>query len=212
MAGVGSGWKQVWREPGFPRRALFSLALLVIGLVVQAQFLMWNEDRAGAVLDDPVLALFAPRVFSALTFGLIYAALLATVIVLLRHPHRLLLVAQGYGLLALVRVGLMYCVPLDPPPQIIPLRDPLVEVVGTGRVLTRDLFFSGHTATLFLLFLALPKGWLRRSMLPTCVVVASLTVWQHTHYVIDVLVAPFCAYAVWRVVSAFSARAARTAS
>jgi membrane-associated phospholipid phosphatase len=173
--------------------------------------MMWNEDRPGAVLADPVLALFGPRDFSAVTFGLIYAAMLATVLGLLRRPARLLLVFQGYAVVAFVRIVVMYCIPLDPPETIIPLRDPLVEIVGTGRVLTRDLFFSGHTATLFLFFLALPRGWLRGAVLVACVLVAALTVWQHTHYVVDVLVAPFVSFAAWRLVSAVSAREERIA-
>ncbi len=37
------------------------------------------------------------------------------------------------------------------------LNDPLVEFFGTGQTLTKDLFFSGHTATLLILFLVSEK-------------------------------------------------------
>ena len=51
----------------------------------------------------------------------------------------------------------MWATPLDPPPGMIVLEDPLVQLFGgASRPLTRDLFFSGHTSTMFLLFLAVP--------------------------------------------------------
>jgi len=47
----------------------------------------------------------------------------------------------------------MYSAPLDAPERLILLNDPFVQFIGSGEALTKDLFFSGHTATLFLLFL-----------------------------------------------------------
>jgi len=50
-------------------------------------------------------------------------------------------------------------VPLEPPPGQIPLADPLVAL-GTGVTLQKDLFFSGHVATLVLCGLVLPgRAW-----------------------------------------------------
>ena len=59
--------------------------------------------------------------------------------------------------MVVVRMCAMYMLPLDPPVNMIILNDPLVEFFGTGQTLTKDLFFSGHTATLFILFLVSEK-------------------------------------------------------
>ncbi len=188
-------WRLAWARPAFRWDLLLTVVFLVIVVVVQARYLVWNEGRSGVVLADPLLARFEPRDFSTLTFGLIWLAIALSAFALGRLPRHLLWAFRGYALLALSRMTLMYLMPLDPPATIIPLRDPLVELFSTGAdPLTRDLFFSGHTATLFLLHLVLPSGWLKRALLACALVVALLTVWQHTHYVVDVLVAPFVAY------------------
>jgi len=76
-----------------------------------------------------------------------------------------------------------------------PVLDPLVQVFGTGEVLTRDLFFSGHTATLALLALLAPGRTSRRFFVVCTLLVAVCVLWQHVHYTVDVLVAPFFAFA-----------------
>ena len=197
--------KAAWRAPGIRKQAILTAVVLVAALVAQGQFMLWNEGRTGAALPDPVLTIFPPVEVSNLTFTLIYGALVLGIGVLAREPNRLFHAFQGYAMLALIRVGMMAVTPLDPPPSIIPLRDPLVELIGTDAPLTRDLFFSGHTGTLFLLFLALPKGRVRSTMFLLAIVVGSLTVLQHTHYVIDVLVAPFVAYGSYRLVGRWRA-------
>ena len=159
-----------------------------------ARFLSWVERRPGVVLPDPVLALFPPRDVTWLTFGLVYVGLITAMVVLLPHPRRLVLGAQAYSVLVLFRMAVMAVTPLDPPPTTLPLADPLVQVFGTGEVLTRDLFFSGHTSTLALLALLAPGRASRRFFVVCTALVAVCVLWQHVHYTVDVLVAPFFAY------------------
>ncbi|MDH3251922.1 MAG: sphingomyelin synthase family protein, partial [Ignavibacteria bacterium] len=90
-----------------------------------------------------------------------------------------------------IRMCAMYVLPLDPPEGMIILRDPVVEVFGPGAVLTRDLFFSGHTGTLFILFLTARMTALRLLFGIATLTVAVLLLWQHVHYTVDVLAAPF---------------------
>jgi membrane-associated phospholipid phosphatase len=97
--------------------------------------------------------------------------------------------------MVIFRMIAMYLLPLDPPPAMIPLQDPMVEFFGTGKLLTRDLFFSGHTSTLFLLFLVTPRGILKSLFLGCTILVAVAVLVQHVHYTIDVFAAPFFAYA-----------------
>jgi len=181
---------------------------LVAVLAVMARFLSWVERRPGVVLADPVLALFPPRDVTWLTFGLVYIGLLTTFVLLLPHPRRLVLGAQAYALMVLFRMAVMAVTPLEAPPDTIPLRDPLVQILGTGEVLTRDLFFSGHTATLALLTFLAPSRASRRFFMVCTLLVAICVLWQHVHYTVDVLVAPFVAYASRELVFALHPRAA----
>ena len=104
----------------------------------------------------------------------------------------------------------MWLTPLDPPYDVYPLMDPLVEYVGTGMPLTKDLFFSGHTSTLFLLFLVTPTGVLKRLFLACTVLVACAVLVQHVHYAIDVFVAPFFAYAAFAITRRLNRTTSRT--
>jgi hypothetical protein len=191
----------------FRIQSAVTLPVLVLVLALLARFLERNEARQGVVLADPLLALFQPHDVTWLTFGLIYIGLIAAIVYLLRHPAILLVAMQAYALMVVFRIIAMSLVPLEPPPTMLPLNDPLVEVFGTGRLLTKDLFFSGHTSTLFLLFLVTPPGRLKSIFLACTVLVACCVLLQHVHYGIDVFVAPFVAYASVRIVRLYQSRA-----
>ena len=175
-----------------------SITALVATLGFFARFLAWVEQRAGATLPDPILQFVSPRDFTWLTFGLIYVAVVVAIITLSVLPKALLLAIQSYTVMVWARAAMMYLVPLEPPEGLIVLQDPLVQLVGDGNAPTKDLFFSGHTSTMFLFFLVSFQKKLKMLFLACTVLVATFVVWQHVHYVIDVAVAPFVAYASYR--------------
>jgi hypothetical protein len=82
----------------------------------------------------------------------------------------------------------------------IPLSDPFAEYFTAGSVMTKDLFFSGHTATLFFLFLITEKKILRYIFLCATMAVAILVLAQHVHYTIDVFAAPFFTYGAYKAI------------
>jgi hypothetical protein len=100
--------------------------------------------------------------------------------------------------LALVRIAMMYCIPLEAPPGMVLLVDPVVGEFGDGPNWAKDLFFSGHTSTTFLCALSVRTRALKLAGFTACAGVATLILLQHAHYTIDVLVAPFVAFAVAR--------------
>ena len=196
-------WTTAWRDPRFRLRIFLTVPALVASLLVLARFLTWNEVRPGAVLRDPVLALLPPRDLTGLTFGLIYLGLFFGVARLAREPRALVVALQAYVLMVLFRIAAMGVTPLEPPPGMIPLHDPLVRLFGPGALLTKDLFFSGHTSTLFLLALVVPgRRWNALFLVSTAAVGISV-LWQHVHYTIDVLAAPVFAYASFRIAVLF---------
>jgi hypothetical protein len=192
---VARAWVSLWAERSFRRELVLTAAALPLVLTLMGRFLSWVEHRPGVVLPDRVLAAIPPRDVTWVTFALVYAGILTSVAVLLPHPRRLLLGLQAYVVLLLLRMAVMWVTPLEAPPGMIPLEDPLVQVLGTGPVLTKDLFFSGHTSTAFLLALMAPGRTTRAFFLAFTAAVATCVLWQHVHYTVDVLVAPVFAFA-----------------
>ncbi len=198
---IREAWTEAWRDRGFRQQAALTAPALGLALAALARFVRWVEGRPGATLPDPLLALLPPRDVTWLIFSLVYAGLIAGVALLSRRPRDLLAAVQAYAVMVAFRIAAMWMTPLDPPPGMIELRDPFVEGLGTGQLLTRDLFFSGHTATLFLLFLAVPGRLAKGVFLACAALVGACLLWQHVHYAVDVLAAPVFAWASWRVVA-----------
>lgn len=193
-------WTQAWADNTFRLTAIVLAFFLPVTLIGFRAFLDVVELRQGVVLADPLLPLFTPTDLTWITFALIYGGLLFAIMTLVPQPSLLLRMIAAYIILVLIRIVCMYAVPLDPPPGMIPLVDPLVELFGaSGKTLTRDLFFSGHTATLFLLGLGLPVRHQSVLLFLATGAVALCVLVQHVHYTIDVLVAPLAAYTAFRL-------------
>ena len=94
----------------------------------------------------------------------------------------------------------IYLVPLEPPVNIIPLVDPVIEsLFYGGQVLLKDLFFSGHTANLILIGLIVEQKMIKNILLISGVMVGTMVLLQHVHYSIDVLAAPFFSFATYKI-------------
>ncbi|MGB5850005.1 MAG: phosphatase PAP2-related protein [Ignavibacteriaceae bacterium] len=190
-----------WKELITNRRTelIITVLFLAVILFIFPNFLAFVEERQGVILADPILELFNPIDLTWLTFALIYISLIVAIFIFAAKPEILLLALQSYSLLVIFRMMVMYSAPLDAPEKLILLNDPFVQFFGSGEVLTKDLFFSGHTATLFLLFLLSDKKQLKIIFLISTVLVGIAVLLQHVHYTIDVLAAPFFAYASYRI-------------
>ena len=197
-----------WKEFFTIRKTelIITVLFLAVILFVFPNFLAFVEGRQGVVLADPILELFKPIDLTWLTFGLIYLSLIVAIFSFAAKPDILLLALQSYSLLVIFRMMVMYSAPLDAPERMILLNDPLVQFLGGGEVLTKDLFFSGHTATLFLLFLVSDKKRLKIIFLMSTVLVGIAVLLQHVHYAIDVLAAPFFAYSSYKIVTIINER------
>ncbi|OGU35175.1 MAG: hypothetical protein A2068_01170 [Ignavibacteria bacterium GWB2_35_6b] len=187
-------WKNKFSERGFRNEFLIVISILIISLISLSNFLLFNELREGEVVADPVLNLFSPVNVTWLTFLIIYAGLIIAVIYLIKFPEQLSLAFLTYSITALMRLIAMYTLPLNPPVNIIPLNDPFVQLFGTGNILLKDLFFSGHTSTLFILYLIIENKKLKTFFLLLTISVAVCVLIQHVHYTVDVLAAPFFTY------------------
>jgi hypothetical protein len=199
-------WAEALHSRRFTLLTVGTFAGLIAALISLNRFLQFNERRTGVTLVDPVLARLPAADLSVPLFVLIYGTLVLALGSLAQKPRALLVALQAYALLATFRIGMMYCIPLEAPPGMIMLVDPFVRAFGDGPNWAKDLFFSGHTSTTFLCALSVRSRGLRLLCLATCASVAALVLVQHAHYTIDVLVAPFVAFASQRLAHHASAR------
>ncbi|MCX6169324.1 MAG: phosphatase PAP2-related protein [Ignavibacteriales bacterium] len=196
---IKSIWKEALSDKTFRIKFVITIILLALVLFFLANFLAYNEHRPGVPLNDPFLSSFNPVDLTWLTFILIYGGLITALVFLSFHPARMLTALQSYTLISALRMITIYFLPLEAPVRIIPLTDPFVEFFGGGTTLLRDLFFSGHTSTMFLFFLTAKGKKLKVAFLVCTFLVASFVLLQHVHYTIDVIAAPFFAYTGYRI-------------
>ena len=191
---IRRNWGEFWLNTRRRNELLVSLASLTAVMLVTLKFLHYNEQRVGVRVADPLLAMIPPVDLSILTFVLLYLGLIATVSLLMAQPHRLLIGIQVYAVYATLRMLSMWLIPLEPPEGMIPLRDPLMFWAHTGVQLNKDLFFSGHTATMFIFYLVIPKSRTKSIFLFGFIIMACCLIVQRVHYSVDVLSAPFYCY------------------
>ena len=187
-----AAWPAAWQQPAFRYRLLITLLLLVLLVANLPQFFAWIQARPGTQLPDPLLAQLPPHDVSWLTFIVIYLSAGVACAYVLPRPYVLLRLLGAYWLMQICRVMLLALLPLDPPAGLIPLRDPIIDTfiyVAAGPI-TKDLFFSGHTATVMLLALAMGPGQRRQWLLAATTLVGLFVLVQHVHYTYDVVAAP----------------------
>jgi hypothetical protein len=182
-------------------------AIIVTAVIIAfSHFLHFIEQREGVALDDPILKTFNPIDLTWLTFALIYLSLIIFIITTFNKPNKLLIAFQAYGLMLIFRTIAMYITPFEAPAAIILLNDPFVQFFAKGDILTKDLFFSGHTGTLFLIFLLAENKTLKTIFLILTLMVGTAVLLQHVHYSIDVFVAPFVAYGSYKIIKKLHTR------
>jgi signal transduction histidine kinase len=199
-------WQSFFSNKRTRTQFILTVVLLAILMLSFSQFLQFIEKRKGVTLPDPLLNTFSPINLTWLTFSLIYLSIIWFVISIRKDPFKLMIALQSYGLMVIFRTMAMYLVPFEPPETLLSLNDPFVQLFGKGEILTKDLFFSGHTGTLFLLFLLTESKKLKILFLISTVIVGIAVLLQHVHYSIDVFIAPFVAYTAFRIIKVLHER------
>jgi membrane-associated phospholipid phosphatase len=163
------------------------LATLIPILCFFPYFFQAIEQRHGILLDDPVLRALSAHDVSVPLFIMIWALSLLSIVRAVQNPWMFLTFLWAFIPLTLFRMLTITLVPLDPPAGLVGLVDPLSNFFYGPKFITRDLFFSGHTSSVFLLYLCLPGKADKKLALVATLTVAILLLVQHVHYTLDVL-------------------------
>jgi PAP2 superfamily protein len=195
-----------WHEALKNRRFILQFVLLVIAIPLVVSFMPYYfhsviGPKRGAFLNDFILNLLAPQDHSWIIFGLIYLSLIITLQGIAKHPRSILLGLKCYLAITILRMIAMYIFTLEPPDGIIPLHDPIVDVIAYGGVVfNKDLFFSGHVSTLTLFVLLEERSILKKLLIISTVLVAGLILFQKVHYTIDVIMAPIVTAILFKLI------------
>lgn len=200
-------WREALARPGFVRALVVLLALAAVEVLVLPRFFGWLGQRPGFRPADPLLPLWEPVDVSVATFLVLYGSLVLVLRAIAHRPYVVLRGVAAYVVLVLLRMLAMALVALEPPPLIIPLVDPVSQAFYPGAApFLKDLFFSGHTATMVLLVLLAPPGPVRWWAVAGTVAVATLVLVQHVHWTVDVLAAMPAAWMAWALAGRMLAR------
>ena len=191
-------WRSNWQYPAFRKKTVIGIIGLVLVFSFLPFFFQIIEKRPGVQLNDWVLNRLPALDISLVIFIFIWSAALLAFIRVYQQPDIFVLMAWSYLLLTVIRMITLSLVALNPPKYLLELKDPLSNLFYGNTFITKDLFFSGHTSTIFMIYLCLQKKSDRVFSLLASLVVAFLLLVQHVHYTVDVVAAPFFAYGcVW---------------
>lgn len=166
-----------------------SVVVLVFGFWTIFSSMPYAELREGVVLKDWAHVLLpTPVDLSTAIFIVTYAATILILIHLVKRGIYFTSMAFiAYGFILVLRSFFIINVPLDPPEGIIVLRDPLISFFTTEEYhYTKDLFFSGHTASVFFFAYITRENWLRKLLFSMGLFVIVAISVQRVHYSIDI--------------------------
>ena len=187
-------WQLAWQSRPFRRQTISGVITLIAVFIFLPFFFQAIEKRNGTVLNDWVLALLPPHNVSLFIFISIWVVTILIFIRMAQSPDIFIVFLWAYVLLCILRIATISMVALNAPKGLIELADPVSNFFYGHSFVTKDLFYSGHASSVFLIFYCLKKKSDKTVGLIGALIVSSLLLIQHVHYSIDVVAAPLFAY------------------
>lgn len=192
---VKTSWKQWWSVKNFKLHLLSTIILFGTVMYFSCLYLSIWEARNGIIIEDPLLNMLSPRDFSIPIFFIVHSSTIITFILLQKNPPLLLKAFQGYSIALLLRTISIYIVALEPPKGMIFLNDPITSTfLNSVHVVTKDLFFSGHISAMCVYIYFAQNNFWKRYLMFITPILAAMILWQHVHYTLDIIAAPFFTY------------------
>lgn len=184
-----STWSEAWASSLFRKKVIIGILLFPSILFILPTFFSKIEARQGIVLNDWLLQRIPSMDFSVVIFILVWSTSLLILVRCIQKPAIFLMTLYFLIIITLLRIITISIIPLDPPNGLIILKDPITSLSygGSSVFIIKDLFFSGHTANLFMFYLCLQKKRDKLFALSTSLLVGLLVLVQHVHYSIDVI-------------------------
>ncbi len=194
---IADAWRHAWTFKSFRVQSFITLVVVISFTVIFNWFFDFIEARQGQMLGDYLLDYLPSYDVSWVVFFFLYSGIVFGVYYHLIHPKTILLAFQTYVLVTLVRICTITLWPLEPPVGYMPLREPFVQLfTSDGKIISKDLFFSGHMSTILSLYFASHRMYIKNFLFFCSVMIGTMVLLQHVHYTIDVI---FAVPATWVV-------------
>jgi hypothetical protein len=187
-------WAQAFKNPLFRKNFWVVVVGVTICLSLLPYFFQIIERRNGMSLHDPVLEILPAKDVSLPIFSMVWLMAGLMLVRCFQDPKFMLLAFCSFTVFLCSRFITISLLPLNPPADLIRLVDPLTNSFYGKDFITKDLFYSGHTASQFLFFFCLNRRRDKQFALISGIAIGILVLVQHVHYTIDVLAAPIFAY------------------
>ncbi|MES3019537.1 MAG: phosphatase PAP2-related protein [Bacteroidota bacterium] len=194
---VVSLWKNNWQSTDYRRKLISGLIIISLILITLPFFYQAIEQRNGIKFNDYLLQWLPAYDLSLFIFVTIWSMALLTFHRFKQDPQIFLTFLWGFILINLSRFVSIGLVPLNAPDDLVAIHDPISNYFYGPKFITKDLFFSGHTAAMFLMFLCLKKRTDKILAFIATIVIGIAVLIQHVHYTMDVFMAPVITYFLW---------------
>jgi PAP2 superfamily C-terminal len=183
-----NAWKSLKNKRTYALLLSTGLVFFMSSLLVTIVYVPTFETREGFVPYDPFMTYLPAVDVSPYVFLLLYGTIFFSAFYLIKDPKRLVLFMYSFGIMYWIRALCITLVPFNEPALLIPLKDPLIEHLGIYQTfIKRDLFFSGHLASVFIPYLILRKTRFHWLFLLATLGIGLLVMLQHIHYSYDVI-------------------------
>jgi hypothetical protein len=196
-------WRLALKHIRYRWLAIFIIFSALFFLFFFPKFFDFIQNKPGIQLGDTVLSILPAYDLSTPIFIIIYSLVFATIAIHIYNAEIILVVLSTYCVVLFMRIVTIYLFTLEPPLGWIPLHDPFVSLIAYGSGFAKDLFFSGHTATLVALIFIETKKIFKWIKIAGTLTVAIMLLIQHIHYTIDILAAPAFTYLAYRIIRQF---------
>jgi len=197
MQSKSISWQLAWNYPPF--RVKLILGVLVMGVIsfFLPDYFLFIQGRSGVQINDWVLERTPVHDVSIYIFMVLYPMSGFLIWRAIGKSSICITALWGYIFLCIGRIITIFFIPLEAPINIVHLNDPFLLLFYHKNIITKDLFFSGHTATLCLIALCLENRKEKIIAFMATAVLGILLLIQHVHYTADVITAPFFSYLFW---------------
>lgn len=196
-------WVEALQSSETRSKILLGSIVTIVMLSSMPFFFNYIEKRNGIVLDDWVLAYLPAYNVSLIIFAIIWGMAGLILLRALYKPSIYIKYAWTLFFVNLTRMLTITVFALNPPHGMVHLIDPITGIFYGNAVITKDLFYSGHTSTMVLVFLCLEKRTDKIIGFLAVIAVMVLLLVQHIHYTIDVLAAPLFVYIIYLITCYF---------
>ncbi|HRG68709.1 MAG TPA: phosphatase PAP2-related protein [Saprospiraceae bacterium] len=173
------------------------IVLSIIYTTIHPHAIQYFESRQGTQLNDYILDVIPSYNVALFVFLIQYISIAVFLFFNIRNYDTMVNVIAAFLILQTIRLFTIYMLPLEPPEGYVPLKDAILgAIVYSGNIYSKDLFFSGHTSAMYILYFFSRTRNQKVFHLCSLSLIIPFILVQHIHYTIDIIGAVIISYLV----------------